>query len=990
MRTHSWQRPSRITLTAAVALAAAGLGLVATPAHAAAVGFDLWAVTGSATMPGGQAVTVWSYRDSNGPAGAPGGPTLRVAAGDDVTITLHNEVGAPTGLLVQGQEMVPDLTGIADGTQAVYTFTAGEPGTYLYEAAPIPGAEYQPALGLYGALVVEPASPAYDDDHVLLLGEIDPALSNAADPGAFDMRKFAPRYFTINGAAYPDTAPIAAPAGTTQLLRYVNAGMNHHSMAVLGARQTVVAVDGAAYRDPRSYVAETIGPGQTLDALVTVPDAASVDVDLTVYDAGLGLHNSNTGGVGGMLTTLEVPGVASPGDATGPVTSGATAAAGTLTATVDDGQGHGGSDVQAAEYFLDAPGGAGTGTAMDAQDGAFDSATEAVTADVTVPSGDHVLYLRGQDAAGNWGPLTSVLVTGADTGGPTVKSPSLTPNLVNGANSLAVAVSATADDTASGNSAIAAAEYFIDTVGADGSGDAMNVSPAGASIASIDGTIPPGTLDGLTEGTHVVYLHAQDADGNWGDALSATVNLTVDETAPNVSGVSVEPTPNNGTLPYSSSVPAVRVIATTMTDPVSGGVNSPVTKAEAFIDTVGANGSGIPLASSDGVFNDTTEGGYADIPLATVVSLANGSHTISVHARDAAGNWGTMATTTLVVDKTRPTISGLAASPNPTLGAATVTLTGTATDPSGPSATSTGITRAEWWIGADPGVGNGTPMTVTGTGPVYDLSATVDVSGLGDGDHQLRARAKDGAGNWSTVATTTLQVRVPLIFSTAGNANPPGIAGAADNADLYRWSGTAYSRVLDLSAAPYNVPLSANVDGFNQVDATHFEVSFAANTNLPGLGVVQDEDVVLWDAGSWTVWFDGTAHGLTAAGQDIDAFSVVAGTLYFSTLGNVNPPGVGGAADNADIYSWSGAAFSRVWDATANGVPAAANVDGYDRVDATHFYLSFADNTTVAGVGAVQDEDVVFINGATRTVAFDGTAHGLTTAALDVDAFDVQ
>ena len=59
-----------------------------------------------------------------------------------------------------------------------------------------------------------------------------------------------------------------------------------------------------------------------------------------------------------------------------------------------------------------------------------------------------------------------------------------------------------------------------------------------------------------------------------------------------------------------------------------------------FIDTVGANGTGIPLTASDGVFNDTTEGGYADIPLTTVEQLSNGTHTISVHAKDAAGNWG--------------------------------------------------------------------------------------------------------------------------------------------------------------------------------------------------------------------------------------------------------------------------------------------------------------------------------------------------------------
>ena len=54
--------------------------------------------------------------------------------------------------------MVPDQTGVAAGGGTTsYTFTAGAPGTYLYEAGLIPGSQYQVAMGLYGALVVRPA-----------------------------------------------------------------------------------------------------------------------------------------------------------------------------------------------------------------------------------------------------------------------------------------------------------------------------------------------------------------------------------------------------------------------------------------------------------------------------------------------------------------------------------------------------------------------------------------------------------------------------------------------------------------------------------------------------------------------------------------------------------------------------------------------------------------------------------------------------------------
>ena len=231
-----------------------------------------------------------------------------------------------------------------------------------------------------------------------------------------------------------------------------------------------------------------------------------------------------------------------------------------------------------------------------------------------------------------------------------------------------------------------------------------------------------------------------------------------------------------------------------------------------------------------------------------------------------------------------------------------------------------------------------------------------------------------------------------LVFSTQGNTNPPGVGGTADDADLYGWNTSSFSRVFDASGA--GVPGGANVDGFDRVSATQFYLSFTDNVTIARPGpdlTVQDEDVVYYDAGTWSVFFDGTAHGLGTSGNlDLDAISVAGSTVYFSTLGNTNPPGVTGTADDADIYSWDGTSYARVWDASANGVAGAANVDGYARVDAGHFYLSFASDTTLTGPGATQDEDVVFNNSGAWSVYFDGTAHGLgASGSLNVDAFDV-
>ncbi len=282
---------------------------------------------------------------------------------------------------------------------------------------------------------------------------------------------------------------------------------------------------------------------------------------------------------------------------------------------------------------------------------------------------------------------------------------------------------------------------------------------------------------------------------------------------------------------------------------------------------------------------------------------------------------------------------------------------------------------------AVPGLGNVQDEDVVyynaGTWSVY-FDGTAP--GLTNGDQDLDA-----------IAFGAVPPPPALTFSTAGGTNPPGVGGTADDSDIYGWL-TAFSRQFDATAN--GVLTAANVDGLDVVDATHFYLSFSADTTLPVIGAVQDEDVVYFNAGTWSVYFDGTAQGLTAGTQDLDEISIVGATLYFSTAGDANPTGVLGTADDADIYSWNGTVFARVWDASTAGVPSTgggnANVDGLHVVDATHFYLSFSNTTTaVTGLGTVQDEDVIYYNAGTWSVYFNGTARGLTDANEDLDAIDV-
>src|SRR5258705_6168428 len=188
-------RPRSVVATG---LASVLLGLVlnAVSAHAAAVIFNLCADEGSVPLPGtALPVPIWRFVQNTGtgcPAsGAIPGPQLTVNAGDIVTVNLTNKLLTENvSLVFPGQNLVPDGTGATPGGTKSYTFTASNPGTYLYESGVSPGVQLP--MGLYGALVVRPVSApntpilnrAYGDvstlfnsQAVLVLSDIDPNLN---------------------------------------------------------------------------------------------------------------------------------------------------------------------------------------------------------------------------------------------------------------------------------------------------------------------------------------------------------------------------------------------------------------------------------------------------------------------------------------------------------------------------------------------------------------------------------------------------------------------------------------------------------------------------------------------------------------------------------------------------------------------------------------------------------------------------------------------
>ena len=406
-----------------------------------------------------------------------------------------------------------------------------------------------------------------------------------------------------------------------------------------------------------------------------------------------------------------------------------------------------GSTVRAAEYFIDAIGADGSGCALA---GLFGTASASVTATLptagasapcvdlaTLVSGSHTVAVHGQDASGAWGATASAALV-LDRSGPSVSGVSITPAVTNGA--LDLALGATGSDAASGGGSVTAAEYSIDA----GSATPISIATPATDVG-LNATIGAATVAALAAGPHTISVHARDAAGNWGPM--ATTTFVIDRVAPTVSAVTLTPPASNNT-PVAVSAAA--------SDTATG--NSNIAGGELFIDTAGATGTGTAMTAAAAAPSTTITG---TISAARVAALSAGNHAIYVHARDAAGNWSSTATATLLIDRTPPTFSSITLTPSSVpAGTASVNLTANgAADPL-VGGLASGVAGGEWWIGTS----NITP----GTGTAFSgLITSVATGALTPGTYTVRVRIRDAAGNWSTspasgVRTATLTVTVPI------------------------------------------------------------------------------------------------------------------------------------------------------------------------------------------------------------------------------------
>jgi FtsP/CotA-like multicopper oxidase with cupredoxin domain len=208
------------------------------------------------------------------------GPRLRVTEGDRVRINVTNRLPESTtvhwhGLIVPNAMDGPaEITQepIAPGQTFSYEFTTEQRGTYFYHTHD--HVDRQQALGLYGALIIDPADPAadyaYDYDHELVVQLQEWLEREGYTYPAMPMEGALPNYFTINGKAYPATETVRLRVGEKLLVRFVGTNSGFiHPMHIHGGPFRIVETDGYPVPEAAQLTKDTVnvGPGERYDVI---------------------------------------------------------------------------------------------------------------------------------------------------------------------------------------------------------------------------------------------------------------------------------------------------------------------------------------------------------------------------------------------------------------------------------------------------------------------------------------------------------------------------------------------------------------------------------------------------------------------------------------------------------------------------------------------------------------------------------------------------
>ena len=241
------------------------------------------------------------------------GPRLQLTQGDRVRINVTNDLPEPTTVHWHGLDVPNAMDGpaeitqepIAPGGSFAYEFAVEQAGTFFYHSHA--AADRQQALGLYGALLVEPAAieQPVAADVVVQLQEW--TVRDGYTFPAMPMEGLMPNFFTMNGKSWPATDTVRVRVGEQVRLRFVGSGAFAHPMHVHGGPFQIVATDGNPVAPGARLTKDTVNvaPGERYDVIWTARQPGRWLVHCHINHH-LTNDGAETGGAGGLTMVIEV------------------------------------------------------------------------------------------------------------------------------------------------------------------------------------------------------------------------------------------------------------------------------------------------------------------------------------------------------------------------------------------------------------------------------------------------------------------------------------------------------------------------------------------------------------------------------------------------------------------------------------------------------------------------------------------------------------
>ena len=261
-----------------------------------------------------------------------------------------------------------------------------------------------------------------------------------------------------------------------------------------------------------------------------------------------------------------------------------------------------------------------------------------------------------------------------------------------------------------------------------------------------------------------------------------------------------------------------------------------------------------------------------------------------------------------------------------------------------------------------------------------------------------------------SLSTPSLELAGELVFTFSLREDTSFGGLNAANEDVIAYDGTDFSIFFDGS----NVGLEEmKTAAMAVVDDDTILMTFTAPVVIPGIGRVDDSDVLMFTAtslgenttaGSFSLYFDGSQFDLTGGDENIDALDLLDdGRLVISTRGPFSVTGVTG--DNEDLIAFtptsSGATIADGhWSLYFDGSDVGMTDENINAVTVGPdgvILLSTVGGLKLPDVSA-QDEDVFSFDPSSLgsdtagefgpILFFDGAAHGLTDT--DIYSIDVS